>query len=308
MYMRQLSRSVLLVCLLLVSLAHAQAEDQFFDSNAVKIRYIVEGKGEPVVLIHGFGANIEANWAPMIKTLSDSYEVIALDCRGHGKSDKPSDPKKYGREMAEDVVRLMDHLHIKKAHIVGYSMGSSIAYATLLLHSDRLLTLTLSAGGGIPAPDFQETVKSIGDAIEKDRNFDPLIRALWPPDMPAPTPQQLKLYNQLMRGRRTDAELDALAAVMHGGLNIDMTVAQIDSVLKTTTVPMLGIAGSADPLRKSQLNLNTHLKELRGDNVPLTLVTVDKGTHIDTQNRPEFLKAVRDFLMAHAATEKTASN
>src|SRR5438132_790893 len=112
------------------------AEDQFFNTNGVKIHYIVRGKGEPVVLIHGFTADIDRNWrtgfappgadnnrgAPrIIESLSKNYQVIALDNRGHGKSGKPHDPKQYGMEMVEDVVRLLDHLQIKKAHVVGYS-------------------------------------------------------------------------------------------------------------------------------------------------------------------------------------------
>src|ERR1051325_9135021 len=122
--MRAVSRTFFAFWLLIFTIAYAHAEDHFFDSNSVKIRYVVEGKGEPVVLIHGFTASIEANWGTAIKPLSESYQVIALDCRGHGKSDKPTDPKMYGREMGEDVIRLMDHLHIAKAHVVGYSMGA----------------------------------------------------------------------------------------------------------------------------------------------------------------------------------------
>src|SRR6516164_1389375 len=118
---------VLAFALLSFPSASWAAEDQFFDSNGVKIRYTVQGQGEPVLLIHGFTANIEKNWTPdLMKTLTKDFQVIALDNRGHGKSDKPHDPKKYGMEMAEDAVRLLDHLKIKKAHIVGYSMGAMI--------------------------------------------------------------------------------------------------------------------------------------------------------------------------------------
>src|SRR2546423_10416220 len=121
-----------LSCFLLAAPSSLRAEDHFFDSNGVKIHYIVEGKGEPVVLIHGFTADIDKNWrtgfaigpdnqrrGPMIiEALSRNYRVIALDNRGHGKSDKPHDVKQYGNEMVEDVVRLLDHLKIGKAHVV----------------------------------------------------------------------------------------------------------------------------------------------------------------------------------------------
>ncbi|MCE9547954.1 MAG: alpha/beta hydrolase [Planctomycetia bacterium] len=59
--------------------------------------------------------------------MSKNFQVIALDVRGHGLSDKPTREDAYGPELVGDVIRLMDHLHIKKAHIVGYSMGGIIA-------------------------------------------------------------------------------------------------------------------------------------------------------------------------------------
>ena len=103
-----------LVCLLLTAPASVGADDRFFDSGGVKIHYIVEGQGEPVVLIHGFTADIDKNWRTgfaigsdsiqpgprIIEALAKNYRVIALDNRGHGKSDKPRDPKQYGIEMA----------------------------------------------------------------------------------------------------------------------------------------------------------------------------------------------------------------
>ena len=88
-----------------------RAEERSFDSRGVKISYTVEGRGEPVVLIHGFAINAQFNWAlgGISKELAKNYQVIALDNRGHGKSDKPYDPKQYGMEMVDDVVRLLDH-------------------------------------------------------------------------------------------------------------------------------------------------------------------------------------------------------
>src|SRR5438105_13928539 len=80
----------------------------YFDSGGVKIHYVVRGKedGEPVLLIHGFTVNIETQWAPVLQALARDYKVIAMDCRGHGGSEKPRDPAKYGLEMARDAVRL----------------------------------------------------------------------------------------------------------------------------------------------------------------------------------------------------------
>ena len=62
----------------------------------------------------------------MFPALAASYRVIAMDARGHGLSGKPHDPAQYGPEMGLDVVRLLDHLGLRRAHILGYSMGAHI--------------------------------------------------------------------------------------------------------------------------------------------------------------------------------------
>jgi pimeloyl-ACP methyl ester carboxylesterase len=115
----------------------------------VRLRYIEQGAGEPVVLVHGF-TNTAEIWANngIFQDLSRNYRVIAFDSRGHGKSDKPHDPARYGREMTLDIVRLLDHLNINQAHVVGYSLGGYLASQLLTLHPERLLSATLIAGAG----------------------------------------------------------------------------------------------------------------------------------------------------------------
>jgi pimeloyl-ACP methyl ester carboxylesterase len=109
--------------------AAEQPPAQTFDANGVKISYFVQGKGEPVVLLHGWLSSAGVNWAlpGTSALLAKDYQVIALDVRGHGLSDKPTKEDAYGPELVEDVVRLLDHLKIEKAHVVGYSMGGIIA-------------------------------------------------------------------------------------------------------------------------------------------------------------------------------------
>ena len=123
-------------------LAGRPASAQSFNANGVRLHYIVEGKGQPVVLVHGLNASIRTNWQMpgIIRMLSKNYQVIALDMPGHGESDKPTSEAAYGAEMVEDVVRLLDHLNIKRAHIVGYSMGGMIAMKFMAKHQDRVLS------------------------------------------------------------------------------------------------------------------------------------------------------------------------
>jgi pimeloyl-ACP methyl ester carboxylesterase len=122
---------------------------QTLDSNGVSISYTVEGKGEPVVLIHGLYASAQVNWrAPgVIRILATNHQVIALDVRGHAASGKPTQEADYGVEMAEDIVRLLDHLKIPKTHIVGYSMGGMITMKLLTRHPDRVKSALLGGMG-----------------------------------------------------------------------------------------------------------------------------------------------------------------
>jgi pimeloyl-ACP methyl ester carboxylesterase len=120
-----------------------------FDSDGVKIHYTVSGKGDPVILIHGLYASAKINWdlPGITKDLAEHYQVIALDNRGHGQSGKPKAEGEYGEKMAEDVVRLMDHLHIAKARIVGYSLGGMIAMKVVTRHPERVTSTVLGGMG-----------------------------------------------------------------------------------------------------------------------------------------------------------------
>src|SRR5215469_6705144 len=138
-------RIIGLVSLIAAACPTRAAESRFFRSDGVTIRYLVEGEGEPVLLIHGLGASVHVQWGAsgVIQALAKDHRVIAYDNRGHGRSGKPHDPQRYGEETVEDAVRLLDHLEIPKAHIVGYSMGALITNKLLVEHPDRFLSATL---------------------------------------------------------------------------------------------------------------------------------------------------------------------
>ena len=113
-----------------------------FDSDGVEIAFIDEGDGEPVVLLHGFASNITFNWVDpgwVRHLLRDNRRVIAMDHRGHGNSQKLYDQAAYGAPvMCEDVRRLLDHLGIQRADVMGYSMGARITAFLALAHPTRV--------------------------------------------------------------------------------------------------------------------------------------------------------------------------
>jgi pimeloyl-ACP methyl ester carboxylesterase len=271
-----------------------EVKKPYFDSDGVKIHYVVQGKedGEPVLLIHGFTANIEAQWEPVIKALAKDYKVIALDCRGHGGSEKPHDPKKYGLEMTKDAIRLLDHLKIDKAHVVGYSMGGGIALQVAARYPERVRTATLG-GMGLPLPGREKILEELADSLEQGKGFGPLILALTPKDQPQPTEEQIKAIDAALTARN---DLKALAAVIRGGLN-DKEQALSDEKVKGIKVPMPALIGETDPLRPGVDELKKRLPDVK-------VVVIDKADHITAFGREEFVSGLKEFLDAHRAAKK----
>ncbi|HET9713892.1 MAG TPA: alpha/beta hydrolase [Pyrinomonadaceae bacterium] len=110
---------------------HAQArvtiEDRFASVNGVRLHYLTAGKGEPVILLHGYAQNSRM-WRPLIVELAKSRLVIAPDLRGFGQSSKP-DGGYDKKTMAQDVHNLAMSLGLKHAGIVGHDIGLMVAYA-----------------------------------------------------------------------------------------------------------------------------------------------------------------------------------
>jgi pimeloyl-ACP methyl ester carboxylesterase len=263
------------------------AEDQFFDSNGVKIRYVVEGKGEPVLLIHGYTASVEMNWKSpgIIKGLSKDYQVIALDNRGHGKSEKPHDPKKYGMEMAEDAVRLLDHLQIKKAHIVGYSMGAIITAKLLATHPDRFLTATLGGHGGLREGADTSFYDKLADSLEQGKGMGLMIARLTPPGQPPPTDEQIKTINAMLLATN---DPKALAAVARSFKELAVSWDKLEA----NQVPTLALIGEQDPLKAG-------VDELKGKMAHLTITVIKSADHRSAFGKSEFIETLQKFLAEH---------
>ncbi len=94
------------------------------DINGARIHYATYGKGPPVILLHGGMGNGE-HWANQIGPLAKSRRIVVIDSRGHGRSSRDARPFTY-ELMADDVLAVMDALHIRSAAIVGWSDGAII--------------------------------------------------------------------------------------------------------------------------------------------------------------------------------------
>ncbi len=291
-------RLVVVVALLWISVWGARAGaaekvvDQFFDSKGVKIRYQVQGEGEPLILLHGFTASIEGQWeAPGIRArLAKDFQVIALDARGHGKSDKPHDAMQYGREMIGDVVRLMDHLKIAKAHIVGYSMGAFMTNRFLAQHPDRFITATLG-GAGWKKPDHDPlgTLDKLAESLEAGKGITPLLELLNPVGRPKPTQQQLDTINFFIMATN---DQKALAACVRGMANLSVTEAEC----RANKIPTLAIVGANDPLKLTVDDLAQVMPELK-------VQVIDGTDHVTCFFHPKFVEEVKTFVAAHSVAK-----
>jgi pimeloyl-ACP methyl ester carboxylesterase len=224
------------------------------------------------------------NWKlpGIIKGLSRDYQVIALDNRGHGKSDKPHNPKKYGLEMAEDAVRLLDHLKIKKAHIVGYSMGTVITIKLLTTHPDRFLTATLGGHGGLKEGADTSFYDKLADSLEQGKGLGLMITRLTPSGESPPTDEQIKSINAMLLANN---DPKALAAVARGFKELMVPWDKLEA----NQVPALALIGEKDPLKKG-------VDELKGKMPNLTITVIKDADHRTAFGRPEFIKALQEFL------------
>ena len=118
-----------------------------FENHGLATRYLLEGQGRDVVLIHGVGARLE-NWDGVVEKLRLHFRVLRYDLRGHGQTSRVPGPYSLPL-LADDLRALLDHLGIGKAHVAGHSLGAMIAQMFALRHRacvDRLALLSAVAG------------------------------------------------------------------------------------------------------------------------------------------------------------------
>jgi pimeloyl-ACP methyl ester carboxylesterase len=244
----------------------------YFDSAGIKIYYQDSGSGEAVILVHGFASTVEHNWGSTgwIAALSKKYRVVAPDVRGHGLSDKPHEPRLYGyASMGADVTRLMDHLGIERAHLMGYSMGSSIAIELMLSHPERFRSIVL---GGIAYDDGLE------DKVDRDAIAE-AYRADDPATIKSPVAKAYRRFAESMPN-----DLKALAAL------IDSERSPFDPAeLAAVRMPVLIVVGTNDNAIGDPKPLEKMIPGAR-------LVMIEGRDHMTAPADQRFKDVVLEFL------------
>jgi pimeloyl-ACP methyl ester carboxylesterase len=251
------------------------APDQQFSAGDVTLRYRDAGSGDPVILIHGYGTTLES-MGGIAKALPQ-YRLIALDVRGFGRSSKFAAPARFGQQMVDDVIRLMDHLKLQRAHVLGHSMGALIAANVASRYPDRVATATLVAGPfyADEATFERETTRWTTD-LESGKGLSNFMLWLFP----AWKPEMAAMANA---GAMKSNDLESLIAVMRSLPKL--AIAGLPRNADKTLV----VAGTGDPLFPLS---PAFAKQSPG----ARLIEVAGADHVNVIANPEVVTAIRERL------------
>jgi len=121
--------------------AFAAEQSKFADVNGIRMHYLVSGKGDPIVLLHGY-AETSHMWLPLMTKLQGAHTVIAPDLRGAGDSEAP-DGGYTKANMAEDIHALVQSLGLREVSLVGHDIGLMVAYAYAAQHPQEVKRIAL---------------------------------------------------------------------------------------------------------------------------------------------------------------------
>ncbi|MEA2345779.1 MAG: hypothetical protein QOF63_3948 [Thermoanaerobaculia bacterium] len=140
--------------------------------DQTKIYYEEAGSGSPVIFVHEYAGDYRT-WEPQLRYFTRSYRCVTYSQRGYPPSDVPTDPFKYGQDIArDDVIAVMDALKIDKAHIVGHSMGAATALHVGIRYPDRCLSVTAASCGYGSSPDPQVVEQGRAASRETAKMFE----------------------------------------------------------------------------------------------------------------------------------------
>jgi pimeloyl-ACP methyl ester carboxylesterase len=243
-----------------------------FNSDGVEIAYLDEGEGEPVLLLHGFASNMRTNWIDpsWVRHLTrEGFRVIAYDARGHGASGKLYRIEDYVQpHMPEDTRRLMDHLGLPRAHVMGYSMGARMTAFLSLLHPERLKS-AIFGGLGINMVRGLQGTQEIAAALE--------ARSM--SDVTDPTARTFRSFAE-----QTRSDLVALAACMRAA-RAPLTAEMVGRIAR----PVLVVCGADDAISGSASELAALIPGAEAIDIP-------RRDHMRTVGDRAYKEGVVKFL------------
>ncbi len=258
-----------------------------FVPGAPRLALEVAGQGPLLLLMHGIGGN-RSNWAAQCEALSAHFTFAAWDARGYGASDDYDGPLAFD-DFVADVLRVLDHFGVERAHLLGLSMGGRIAMRAALLHPDRIATLTLvdthegfSAFTPQQRQDFVNSRKA------------PLLAGQTPADIAGPVARSLA--GPRARPEHVAQLAQSIAALHKDSYikSLEATVAQVDlGDISAIRTPAHFIVGADDPLTPVAMH---HEMAAKLGGAPVSVLP-DAGHLSNIENASAFNVAALDWLL-----------
>jgi pimeloyl-ACP methyl ester carboxylesterase len=269
------------------------APEKSMEVQGVKLVYLEAGSGTPILFIHGFCGNA-FNWSEVFGPLSKNYQVIVPDLPGYGKSGCP--PQKEKQIMlwyADFLAEFLDQLGVKKAVVVGNSMGGSIAAWMAIRHPEKVDKLVLEDAAGLKGGKLG-LFKGVAEMVPASQTIS-LIHAIFPTDpaTEAKSPVSEQKRVEVSEARYNSDLAPCSSKIMKWSI-VSMGKNATEPVLGKISMPTLIIWGSNDDLLPVATAEKFHAK-IPGSRVEI----IDGGVHTPMQWRPEaFMKVLEGFIQS----------
>ena len=286
-------KSLLIALVMAIFLSPLAPAAEFESTPGVSIHYEESGKKDttPIVFIHGFPFNHHM-WDAQVKALSAQHRVISYDQRGFGAS-TASQPQYTLEALVDDFNSLLDHLQIKKAIVVGFSMGGYVALRAIERNPERFAGLVLHDTNSLPDSDASklkrwrhiQQIRSAG-LITYGTEF---LKAALYSGKTACQNECLGDLNAMMTIQNTSSGIQS-------GLMAMATRTDTSATLPKIKVPTLILTGDHDQVVLPEVAKTLHEKISAS-----TLVVLPNAGHMSSFENPEaFQKALADFLKANS--------
>lgn len=264
--------------------------------DGIQLYFEEAGAGDAVIFVHEYAGDYRT-WEPQMRYLSRQYRCISFSARGFPPSDIPNDSAAYSQAISrDDVITILDHLHIDRAHVVGHSMGAYTSLHVGLDHPERVRSLTIAGCGWGSDPGAREQAAEMGRAIATMFRDEGIKVAA---EKYAEYPVRLQHKAKDPRGWGefvrwlSEHSGEGHALVM---LNVQLkraTLYELRDRLKTLTIPMLIVSGDEDDWC---LDGSVYLKRT----VPsAALLVLPRSGHTVPSEEPDaFNRALMDLFSA----------
>ncbi|MGE5128975.1 MAG: alpha/beta fold hydrolase [Sphingomonadaceae bacterium] len=258
--------------------------------GAHHIHYVEQGRGFPLLLIHGLAGDHTA-WTPQIDAWKNRFRVIAPDNRGAGRSSQVDEPVSTA-DLARDMLALLDRLGVERAHVVGRSMGGAVAQHMALLAPQRVQSLTMCASFARLDPLGRRVLANMREVLEWTRSWPAharhSVQYFVSPDFFNANPERVAAIEKLIGG---ETRLQACYVRQNHACQEHDTLERLAEI----RCPALILAGGRDPIC-SPTATRWMSERLRGAET----VMFENSSHFFLMEEPErFMRVMDDWLARH---------